>query len=375
MTDALKSPEEQTELFGHETAEQLFLQAIENNTIDGSWLICGPKGVGKATLAFRLARFLLSEEKQDGGLFGDKPTSLSIPKTDAIFKAVAQRSSPALKVIECALKPDELKARQKLLENGDALDPEVEKARKRFSEIRIDDIREAEAFMHLTAGAGKKRVLIIDSADDMNVHAANALLKSLEEPPPETVILLLSHAPGKLLPTIRSRCRKIVLKPLQNNVLEDFLKSYCPNLTDAERHALALLAEGSAGKALTLADSGGIRLFVGLTDLFADFPRISVPKLYDTADKLYKDKDRFQLLQDLFVQWLTRVCVLSQSGGGFDEIIPGEADAVRKICRFVPTLMLMDILSDITASFADIDLDRKQVFVNAVLKLQRCTNA
>lgn len=375
MTDALKSPEEQTELFGHETAEQLFLQAIENNTIDGSWLLCGPKGVGKATLAFRLARFLLSEEKQDGGLFGDKPISLSIPETDAIFKAVAQRSSPALKVIECALKPDELKARQKLLENGDTLDPEVEKARKRFSEIRIDDIREAEAFMHLTAGTGKKRVLIIDAADDMNVHAANALLKSLEEPPPETVILLLSHAPGKLLPTIRSRCRKIVLKPLQNNVLEDFLKSYCPNLTDAERHALALLAEGSAGKALTLADSGGIRLFVGLTDLFADFPRISVPKLYDTAEKLYKDKDRFQLLQDLFVQWLTRVCVLSQSGGNFDEIIPGEADAVRKICRFVPTLTLMDILSDITASFADIDLDRKQVFVNAVLKLQRGANA
>lgn len=375
MTDALKFPEEQTELFGHETAEQLFLQAIENNTIDGSWLLCGPKGVGKATLAFRLARFLLSEEKQDGGLFGDKPTSLSIPETDTVFKAVAQRSSPALKVIECALKPDELKARQKLLENGDSLDPEVEKARKRFSEIRIDDIREAEAFMHLTAGAGKKRVLIIDSADDMNVHAANALLKSLEEPPPETVILLLSHAPGKLLPTIRSRCRKVVLKPLQNNVLEDFLKSYCPNLTDAERHALALLAEGSAGKALTLADSGGIRLFVGLTDLFADFPRISVPKLYDTADKLYKDKDRFRLLQDLFVQWLTRVCVLSQSGGNFDEIIPGEADAVRKICRFVPTLTLMDILSDITASFADIDLDRKQVFVNAVLKLQRGANA
>lgn len=375
MTDALKSPEEQTELFGHETAEQLFLQAIENNTIDGSWLLCGPKGVGKATLAFRLARFLLSEEKQDGGLFGDKPTSLSIPETDTVFKAVAQRSSPALKVIECALKPDEVKARQKLLENGDALDPEVEKARKRFSEIRIDDIREAEAFMHLTAGAGKKRVLIIDSADDMNVHAANALLKSLEEPPPETVILLLSHAPGKLLPTIRSRCRKVVLKPLQNNVLEDFLKSYCPNLTDAERHALALLAEGSAGKALTLADSSGIRLFVGLTDLFADFPRISVPKLYDTAEKLYKDKDRFQLLQDLFVQWLTRVCVLSQSGGSFDEIIPGEADAIRKICRFVPTLTLMDILSDITASFADIDLDRKQVFVNAVLKLQRGANA
>ena len=376
MTDgSLKSPEEQTELFGHETAERLFLQAIENNTIDGSWLICGPKGVGKATLAFRLARFLLSEEKSDGGLFGDKPASLAVPETDAVFKAVAQRSSPALKVIECALKPDELKARQKLLENGDALDPAVEKARKRFSEIRIDDIREAEAFMHLTAGAGKKRVLIIDAADDMNIHAANALLKSLEEPPPETVILLLSHAPGKLLPTIRSRCRKVILKPLQNNMLEDFLKVCVPVLTDAERHALALLAEGSAGKALTLADSNGIRLFVGLTDLFADFPRISVPKLYDMADKLYKDKDRFQLLLDLFVQWLTRVCVLSQSGAGFDEIIPGEADAVRKICRFVPTLTLMDILSDITASFADIDLDRKQVFVNAVLKLQRGANA
>lgn len=376
MTDVpLKAPEEQSELFGHEAAEQLFLQAIRNNTIDGSWLICGPKGVGKATLTFRLARFLLSEEKNDGGLFGENPSSLAISETDAVFKAVAQRSSPALKVIECALKPDELKARQKLLENGEFLDPAVEKERKRFSEIRIDDIREAESFMHLTTGAGKKRVLIIDVADDMNVHAANALLKSLEEPPPETVLLLLSHAPGKLLPTIRSRCRKVILKPLENNMLDGFLKVYCPHLTQGERHALTLLAEGSAGKALTLADCDGIGLFVGMTDLLANFPRISVPKLYDMADKLYKDKARFQLLQDLFVQWMTRICVLSQTGGNFDEIIPGEADIVRRICRFVPTLSLMDMLGDITAAFADIDLDRKQVFVNAVLKLQRGANA
>ncbi|HBO59667.1 MAG TPA: DNA polymerase III subunit delta' [Alphaproteobacteria bacterium] len=374
MTDvSLKSPEEQSELFGHEAAEQLFLQAIENNTIDGSWLICGPKGVGKATLAFRLARFLLSEES--GGLFGGKPASLAISETDAVFKAVAQRSSPALKVIECALKPDEVKARQKLLENGETLDAAVEKERKRFSEIRIDDIREAEAFMHLTAGAGKKRVLIIDAADDMNVHAANALLKSLEEPPPETAILLLSHAPGKLLPTIRSRCRKVVLKPLENNMLDEFLKAYCPHLTEGERHALTLLAEGSAGKALTLAGSDGIGLFIGVMDLFANFPRISVPKLYDMADRIYKDKKRFQLLQDLFIQWLTRVCVLSQTDGSFNEIIPGEADIIRKICRFVPTLTLMDMLGGITAAFADIDLDRKQVFVNAVLKLQRGANA
>lgn len=374
MTDSpLKSCEEQTELFGHDAAEQVFLRAIDNNTIDGSWLICGPKGVGKATLAFRLARFLLSEERN--GLFAQKTNSLAIPETDAAFKAVARRSSPALKVVECALKPEELKARQKLLENGETLDPAVEKARKRFSEIRIDDIRDAEEFMHLTAGAGKKRVLIIDAADDMNVHAANALLKSLEEPPPETVILLISHAPGKLLPTIRSRCRRIALKPLDNDMLDDFLKIYHPSLPDTERRALALLAEGSAGKALTLADSDGIRLFIELTDLFAGFPRISVPKLYDLTDKLYKDKERFGLLQDLFVQWLTRVCVLSQNNGVFDEIIPGEAEIVRKICRFVPTLTLMDILSDIAAAFADIDLDRKQVFVNAVLKLTRGINA
>lgn len=374
MTDSpLKSCEEQTELFGHDAAEQVFLRAIDNNTIDGSWLICGPKGVGKATLAFRLARFLLSEERN--GLFTQKTNSLAIPETDAAFKAVARRSSPALKVVECELKPEELKARQKLLENGETLDPAVEKARKRFSEIRIDDIRDAEEFMHLTAGAGKKRVLIIDAADDMNVHAANALLKSLEEPPPETVILLISHAPGKLLPTIRSRCRRIALKPLDNDMLDDFLKIYHPSLPDTERRALALLAEGSAGKALTLADSDGIRLFVELTDLFAGFPRISVPKLYDLTDKLYKDKERFGLLQDLFVQWLTRVCVLSQNNGVFDEIIPGEAEIVRKICRFVPTLTLMDILSDIAAAFADIDLDRKQVFVNAVLKLTRGINA
>ena len=373
MTDvSLKAPEEQSELFGHEAAEQVFLRAIDNNTIDGSWLICGPKGVGKATLAFRLARFLLSEER--GGLFAQKADSLTIPETDAAFKAVAQRSSPALRVVELALKKEELEARQKLLDSGTALDPAVEKARKRFSEIRIEDIRDVEEFMHLTA-AGKKRVVIIDAADDMNSSAANALLKSLEEPPPETVILLLSHAPGKLLPTIRSRCRRVMLKPLDIGVMDAFLQSYHPSMPATERRALALLSEGSPGKALTLADGDGIRLFVELTDLFAGFPRISVPKLYDMADRAYKDKERFGLLQDLFVQWLARVCVLSQNDGVFNEIIPGETETVRRICRFVPVLTLMDILSDISAAFADTDLDRKQVFVNAVLKLSRGANA
>ena len=369
----IKSPEEQTELFGHDHAQKLLLDMWNNDRLSGSWLFCGAKGIGKATLAYRLARFILSQPAENEvGLFGEaeKPVSLEISENHPVFKTVAQRTNPGLRVVECALKEEEIKSRQAALDSGKPLDPETEKSRKRYDEIRISDIREAETFLHLTAGANGWRVMIIDSADDMNANAANALLKSLEEPPPKTVIILISHQPGKLLPTIRSRCRKIQLKPLENNLLEDILNKKTPSVSSADRHALTLLAQGSPGKALSLCELDGVSVFTQMVSLLSDFPKLPVSALYAFSDKVLKEKEIMRMSQALFLQWLSRVCVQSQTGGG-EEIFPSELQIMQRLQKYLEPLRLMEIIGELQQSFADTDLDQKQVFVNAFLRLQR----
>ncbi|MGN0904442.1 MAG: DNA polymerase III subunit delta' [Alphaproteobacteria bacterium] len=367
------SPETQPFLFGHDAEEKTLAELWARGTLAGSWLFCGPKGVGKATLAYRLARFVLAQSSQEKGLFGEEPAPLSMdmPVSHPVFRAVSLRAHPGLKVIERVLKDDELKSRQALIESGKALDPEAEKERKRFDEIRVSDIREAGDFLRRTSAAGGWRVMIIDSADEMNTNAANALLKSLEEPPSRTIIVLVSHSPGRLLPTIRSRCRRLTLKPLKKDVLAEFLMQNRPDRTEDEINALSLLADGSPGLALTLADGGGLELFRGILELFRRFPDFSIPALYDFAEKTLKDKEKMRLAQSLLLQWLVRTGISLSAGDAAEHILPEEGEIIRRIGEVLAPVDLMEISEEIRGIFQDIDLDQKQTFVNACLKIQK----
>src|SRR4029077_16039314 len=128
-------------------------------------------------------------------------------------------------------------------------------------EIAVDDVRDLGAFMHMTPAMGKWRVAIIDAADEMNRNAANAVLKILEEPPSNAVLLMVAHAPGRLLPTIRSRCRRLAVPPLADALVMRLLGDYAPDVKEQERAALAQLAEGSIGRALELAGAGSLELY------------------------------------------------------------------------------------------------------------------
>lgn len=370
----VKTPEEQIDLFGHDDAQKILLDLWNKGRLTGSWLFCGPRGIGKATLAYRLARFVLAQPSETSGdnLFGkpEPPDSLFISENHPVFKSVAQRMNPGLKVIECGLKEEEIKSRQALIDAGKPLDPETERNRRRFDEIRITDVREAETFLHLTAGANGWRIVIIDSADDMNSNAANALLKSLEEPPDNTLIILISHVPGKLLPTIRSRCRKLSLKPLENKCLEDIFKAKYNHISDQDCHSLALLSEGSPGKALALTDHDGLHVFKQMLALFSDFPELSVSKVYDFVEKTLKDKELLKTAQVLLIQWLAGVCISAEKTDE-EEIFPSEALLRKRLQDTIPVLKLMDLTDELQKAFADIDLDQKQVFINAFLTLQR----
>src|SRR5882724_5395502 len=187
-------------LAGHEAAEASLIAAHAQGKLPHAIIIGGPRGIGKSTLAFRLARFVLSQGTSGAGLFAAAPASLALAEDHPVFSRVASGGHADLLTIERGINPNKWKKRD--------APPDAE-ARKRVlrDEIVVDDTREVANFLRLTAAEGGWRIVIVDSADDMNRNAANALLKILEEPPSRSLLLLVSHAPGRLLPTIRSRCR------------------------------------------------------------------------------------------------------------------------------------------------------------------------
>ena len=247
-------PRENPSIIGHEMAEASVLSAWNSGRMPHAWLITGASGVGKATLAYRLARFVLKQgaDAQEGlgepGLFGEPDpipatSSLALDPDDAVFRRIARASHSDMLSIE------------RLYD---------EKRKKLKTDISVDSIRNVGHFFSLTPGEGSWRAVVVDTADDMNISAANALLKILEEPPANSLIILTSGMPGRLLPTIRSRCRRLDLKPVPSAEIAIALEQMAPEASSDERAAAIALAAGSPGKALELLEEGGLKVFIDL---------------------------------------------------------------------------------------------------------------
>ncbi|MDG2479605.1 MAG: DNA polymerase III subunit delta', partial [Alphaproteobacteria bacterium] len=256
------SPRANSELIGHIEAEQRLARAAQDGTIAGAWLIGGPMGIGKATLAYRLARHLLADGGND--MFGGAGDSLALDEADPVFARVAGAAHGDLLTVELGLN----------------------KQGKRRTEIVVDDIRKLEPFFHQSAGEGGWRVAIIDGAELMNRNAANAALKLIEEPPKRSIVILVSHAPARLLPTIRSRCRKLHLRPLKPEQVSLLLEQHLPDVSQEDRLPLARLAEGSPGRAMRLEALGGLGLYREILGLIGEAPRIDPLALHGLADRL-----------------------------------------------------------------------------------------
>lgn len=350
-------PRGNPELIGHDGAERVFLDAWTSGRLAHAWLLCGPKGIGKATLAFRIARFVLAGGGGGGGLFGGGPDSLGLPPDHPVCRRVASGGHADLEVVQRGWADD--------------------KKAKRRTEIVIEDVRGIGGFLALTPAEGGWRVVIIDSADEMNRNAANAVLKLLEEPPRNALLLLISHSPGRLLPTIRSRCRRLTLQPLADNVVEGLLGRYHPGLPGADIAALARLAEGSIGKALALADEGGLDLYRELMALLSALPRLDVPALHAFADRVTRAEAEaaWRTVTELLGWWLARLIRAGgRQGQGMAEVVAGEGGVMNRLLASAGLEQWLQVWEKVTALFARTDavnLDRKQALLSAFLAVER----
>src|SRR5665213_2883367 len=235
-TDRLEGfahPRETHRLVGQDEALARAARAIRSGKPPQAWLITGPPGIGKATFAYRVARYLLAF-----GATAEGPADLSVPENNAASIQVASASHPGMLVLKRGYND----------------------AGKLMTVLSVAEIRRLAGFFGMTSGAGGWRVAIVDTADDMNDNAANALLKLLEEPPSRAMLLLLSNTPGRLLPTIRSRCQRLELRPLDTAMVERELARLLPDSSSGEYASLARLSGGSIGAALQLASGEGAKL-------------------------------------------------------------------------------------------------------------------
>jgi DNA polymerase III subunit delta' len=295
-----KLPRETTALFGHEEAEHTLLDAYKSGRIPHAWLIGGPPGIGKATLAFRLARFMFVHPDPHAPAV-QKATSLAVDPNHPVARRIATQVQNDLLVLERGLN---------------------EQTGKPYTVIRVDDVRRTVSFFGSTAGEGGWRIAIVDAVDDLQREGANALLKVLEEPPKHSLLLLVSHAPGRELPTIRSRCRRLLLRPLATDeVIRALAETTGASTSEPEVRAAAEAAEGSVGRAVSLLDGSALALRQRILDLFAQLPHPDPLALHALGDAIGgTDPKTLEALMDLVNGWLS---------GRLTETTQGKASMAR----------------------------------------------
>lgn len=348
-------PRETQVLFGQAAAEAEVLRAYRSGRLHHAWMLTGPKGVGKATLAWRVARFLLATPPDDGGMFAPPPPeTLDIPPDHPVARRLLQGAEP----------------RHFLLRRG-----ANEKETALSQVISVEEVRKMKSFFALSAADGGTRTAIIDSLDELNSAAANALLKLLEEPPADVTFLLVAHQPARLLPTIRSRCRELRLSPLSPADLADALTQAGGEIAPEDRGALAELSGGSVGEAFRLTNLDGLKLYAALIRLFSTLPRLDRPQALALADLAAARgaAETFDLIVTLIDLFLARLARCGVTGLTPPEAAHGEAEL---LARLAPDPRAARAWADLAQSLAArarrgkaVNLDPAALLMDMLLKL------
>ena len=316
-------PRDRFDLIPDAAAEAAFIDAQARGRLHHAWLLCGVEGSGKATFAYRAARRLLGAASDASrGPLGTDPW-------DPVARTIAAQSHPDLLVLERAV------------EGG-----------KTKKSISVDQARDLPEFFSKSPSQAHYRVAIIDAADDLNLNAANALLKVLEEPPERGVLFLVTHAPGRLLATIRSRCRRLAFPVWPQHALEDLVRDRT-GVPSAEAARIAAMAGGSPGQALALA-SGATLEADQIAQAWVAADQIDRAEALSLADKFRgaEGQERFETLMDRLIA-VVKVRALEEGASG---------------AKWAELWTRLSELPDRTAA---INLDRGDVLAGALADLQR----
>lgn len=327
-------------LFGHAEAERALLDAYRSGRMHHAWLIGGPAGIGKATLAYRTARFILANPNPTG-LQVQSATSLVVPSEHPVARRIASQAHPDLLILERT-------------ENDSGNLRTV---------ITVDEVRRTTSFFGSTAGEGGWRICIVDLADELQQpQAVNALLKIVEEPPSRALFFLVSHSPGRLLPTIRSRCRRLLLRPLStDHVLRAAAAASGRALDDADLRDATAIAEGSVARALDLLDREQLQLRAAINDMLAAIPTPDHRALHTLGDRISgTDPAPLRIFSTVVGEWLSQrlrddgvrdVSRLARVGEAWEKVASAARDVeTYNLDRKPFVFAVFDILTDAVRS-------------------------
>ena len=307
--DDLLTPADSMQLWGHETKLQQMVQAYRSGRSHHAWLISGPRGIGKATLAFHFARYVISNPIPENAPQTCKPEDWP----QAVVSQVAQSGHPELLHLTR---------------------PWDDKTKKFKTQLSVDEIRRTQNFYGMTAGAGGWRITIVDAADDMNASASNALLKILEEPPKRSLFFVITHAAGGLLPTIRSRCQALALNPVPEQEVSQALEHFCGEIPAPQRQQAAALSEGSIRQAIQLARNDVLQHFAAFEKILNSGQSGTASQwaqAHKIAENLAKRgaEDDFDLFIDLVLGWVAQQVRIDASDGA-PAVLAGWAEVWEK---------------------------------------------
>jgi DNA polymerase-3 subunit delta' len=308
----LKPPRASSYLSGHENIERAMISLINKGAMPHAVIFTGPKGIGKATFAFRLARHLIKHGTAGGPqedlLFGGDDagiTSLSMAEDDPVFSKVSAGGHPDLLTIE---KP---------------VDPKTQKPK---TEINVETARKVAPFLRMTSAEGGWRVVIIDDADTMNRNAQNALLKILEEPPKNALLIMVTHRLGAMIPTIRSRCRAFAFDALSAESFGALLdREYGAELSADEKQMLAALSDNSIGHSQSIVENKTLDTARTTLDLLSKWPDINfeaVHHLSENAGRAGQDA-AFDMVDTVFSKLCYEAAVAKARGGHLPQPFEG----------------------------------------------------
>ena len=350
------------EIIGHSSQKLSFLSSFASNRLPQCWLLAGDMGIGKASFAWLIAKFLLTTKYQPADLKIDlnetNINSILEPQSGSTLNRIISGSEQRVYIVRRGYN---------------------EKRKAFFKNISIEDVRKLQSYCSLTIADGGKRIIIIDTADDLNKSSSNALLKLLEEPPKNTIFLLISHQPNLLLPTIKSRCQKLSFSNLDQTDLGAVLTAIGCKIEPSDEVSLSILSKGSAGAACRLINSNCINLYRDILNIASSLPNLNTNKILQLSQNYFaKAKpSEFEIFIEMMQHFFSRLC---KTGVMQKPVLPSVTDNEAKIMKSLcPNLKSARLWSDVAnISLAKLNkgyllnIDIESLILDAFIYLEEC---